>query len=306
MTLTIRPFRPEDATVVAAVLRVAAPYWVFSAAALRWQSTRGAPAARQRMLLAEVDGEVVGVARTGLLHESAEPGLGYANLNVLPERRGGGVGSALLAAAEQRLRAIGARVAYAKVVDEPAAVGFAERHGYQRGRSTTHLRLDLTSGALPPVSVPPGVRITTAATLAGDPRPLYEADLDASRDEPGDVGMDAIDFADWRTTYWDRPNLDWTLTTVAICDGVVAAFTFALTDGSDRYQSGMTGVRRAYRGRGLAGAVKRSALHRAAEAGFTTALTSNDAGNEAMLAINRRLGYAPVAVEWRYRRTLFR
>jgi RimJ/RimL family protein N-acetyltransferase len=168
------------------------------------------------------------------------------------------------------------------------------------------LGLDLTAGVPPPPPPPSGVWITTAEALTQNPRPLYEADLDASRDEPGDVGMDAIDFADWRTTYWERPDLDRTLTTVAICDGVVAAFTFALTDCSDRYQSGMTGVRRAYRGRGLAGAVKRSALHRAAEAGFTTALTSNDAGNEAMLAINRRLGYAPVAVEWRYRRTLFR
>ncbi|BCL12766.1 GNAT family N-acetyltransferase [Micromonospora sagamiensis] len=306
MTVTIRRFRPEDATDVAAVLRVAAPYWVFSAVALRWQAAHGAPAARHRMLLAEVDGEVVGVARTGLLHESAEPGLGYANLNVLPQRRGRGVGSALLAAAEERLRAIGVRVAYAKVTDDPAAVGFAERHGYRRGRATTHLRLDLATGALPAPPALPGVRIASAATLAGDPRPLYEADLDASRDEPGDVGMDATGYADWRTTYWDRPDLDRTLTTVAICDGVVAAFSFALTDGSIRFQSGMTGTRRAYRGRGLAGAVKRAALHRAAEAGFATALTSNDAGNEAMLAINRRLGYVPVAAEWRYRRTLFR
>jgi GNAT superfamily N-acetyltransferase len=306
MIVTIRQFRPEDATTVAAVLRLAAPYWVFSPAALRWQATHGAPAERHRMLLAEVDGEVVGVARTGLLHESAEPGLGYANVTVLPLRRGGGVGSALLAAAEDRLRAIGTRVAYAKVVDEPAAVGFAERHGYQRGRRRAHLRLDLAAGVPPMPSAPAGVRVTSAAVLGDDPRPLYEADLDASRDEPGEVGMDETGYADWRTTYWERPDLDRSLTTVAMCDGLVAAFTFALTDGSDRYQSGMTGTRRAYRGRGLAGAVKRVALLRAAEAGFTTALTSNDAGNEAMLAVNSRLGYVPTAGEWRYRRTLSR
>ncbi|SCL19293.1 Acetyltransferase (GNAT) family protein [Micromonospora pallida] len=305
MTVTIRQFRPEDATTVAAVLLVAAPYWVFSPAALCWQAAHAAPAERHRMLLAEVDGEVVGVARTGLLHESAEPGLGYANVNVLPLRRGGGVGSALLAAAEERLRTIGARVAYAKVVDEPAAVDFAERRGYQRGRRRAHLRLDLAAGVPPVPSVPAGVRIASAADLA-DPRLLYEADLDASRDEPGEVGMDETGYADWRTTYWERPDLNRALTTVAICSGVVAAFSFALTDGSDRYQSGMTGTRRAYRGRGLAGAVKRVALRRAAETGFTSALTSNDAGNEAMLAVNRRLGYVPIASEWRYRRALSR
>ncbi|MEU4569520.1 GNAT family N-acetyltransferase [Micromonospora sp. NPDC023956] len=305
MTITVRDFRPGDAAEVAEVLRAAAPHWVFSAAALRWQATHGAPAARHRMLLAEADGAVVGVARTGLLHESAEPGLGYANVNVLPPRRGRGVGTILLEAAERRLRAIGARAAHAMVTDEPG-VAFAERHGYRRGRGRTRLGLDLTAG-VPPVPPPPsGVRITTAEILVRDPRPLYEADLEVSRDEPGDVGMDAIRYPDWRVTYWDRPDLDRTLTTVATCDGAVVAFTFALTDGSTRYQSGMTGVRRAYRGRGLARAVKHAALCRAAEAGYTIALTSNDAGNAAMLAVNDRLGYAPVATEWRYRRTLSR
>ncbi|WDZ84170.1 GNAT family N-acetyltransferase [Micromonospora cathayae] len=306
MSVTVRPFQPSDAVVVAAVLRDAAPYWVFSPAALAWQAEHAPPAERWRLLLAEVDGTVVGVARTGLLHESAEPGLGYASLNVLPTYRRQGVGAALLTAAERRLREIGARTAYGKVADEPAAVAFAERWGYRRGRRSLCLARDLTAGLPPALPPAPGVRIVSAAELAGDPRPLYEADLAVSRDEPGDVGMDDTSFADWRLSYWDRPDLDRTLTTVAFHDGLVVAFSLALTDHSARYQSGMTGTRRAYRGRGLARAVKLAALWQAAAAGYRTALTCNDAENSGMLAINAQLGYLPVGAEWRYRRTLVR
>ncbi|MER5704482.1 GNAT family N-acetyltransferase [Micromonospora sp. NPDC002296] len=80
------------------------------------------PAGRRRprrrafgALLAEVDGVPVGLARTGLLHGSAEPGLGFVNLAVRPDRRGRGAGSALLAAAGRRLAGLGVRRAYATV-----------------------------------------------------------------------------------------------------------------------------------------------------------------------------------------------
>jgi RimJ/RimL family protein N-acetyltransferase len=93
---------------------------------------------------------------------------------------------------------------------------------------------------------------------------------------------------------------------VALVDDVVVAFSFALTHNRDRYQSGMTGPRRACRGMGLARPVKLAALRRARHAGYRHAVTSNDADNEAMLAINRRLGYRVVGGEWQYRRELRR
>ncbi|WP_446215893.1 GNAT family N-acetyltransferase [Micromonospora sp. IBHARD004] len=298
-----RPFRPADAPAVAALLRAANPHSVFTPELITWQVTAGPAAERYALLVAESAGEVVGVARTGLLHESAEPGLAFANVTVHPGWRGGGAGSALLAAAEERLVGLGARTAYAKVADDPVAVGFAERRGYRRGRRALFLRLELAAAALPDLPVPPGVELATAADLA-HPRPLYEADLDAARDEPGDVGMDDISYPDWLAAYWHRPDLDRALTCLAILDGVVAAFSLALTDGRHGYQSGMTGTRPAHRRAGLAGLVKVAALRRARRAGFRYAVTTNDAGNDAMLALNRRLGYRTVAGEWRYLRNL--
>ncbi|NBE83576.1 GNAT family N-acetyltransferase [Micromonospora rubida] len=190
---------------------------------------------------------------------------------------------------------------YARVDAAPADLAFAERHGYRRGRRSQLLLRDLAA-PLPPAPPPvPGVRLLSAADLP-DPRPLYEADLDAARDEPGEVGMDEIGYADWLATYWERPDLDRALTTVAVVDDEVAAFGIALTDGRDCYQSGMTGTRRAYRRRGLARLVKHAGLTRARAAGFRCAVTLNDAGNDAMLGLNAGLGYWPVAAQWRYRR----
>ncbi|MGR6320936.1 GNAT family N-acetyltransferase [Micromonospora soli] len=309
MPLTVRPFRPADAPAVAEVLRAAAPHHLVTPELIAWQAV-AAPAAERHALLVADDstgsrrgGELCGVARTGLLYESAEPGLGFANVSVHPGRRGRGVGTALLTAAERRLVGLGVVTAYAKVADDPVAVGFAERRGYRRGRRAVQLRLELATATLPDLPAVPGVELITAGKLT-DPHPVYEADLAAAADEPGDVPMDHISYPDWLAAYWDRPDLDRELTSLAMVDGDVVAFSVALTDGRDGYESGMTGTRPGHRRAGLAGLVKLASLHRARRAGHRYALTTNDAANDAMLAINRRLGYRTVGAEWRYLRSL--
>ncbi|MEO3777865.1 GNAT family N-acetyltransferase [Micromonospora sp. B11E3] len=304
MTLIVRPFVDGDAEGVADLLRAALPHLVATPELIRWQAGGAKAAERFAALVVEADGPPVGVARTGLLYESAEPGLGFVNLAVRPERRGRGVGSALLAAAEERLVGIGVTTAYATVADLPADRAFAERRGYRPGRHSRLLLRDLAATPLPPAPPPvPGVTVCGAADLP-DPRPLYEADLDAARDEPADVVMDDIGYADWLAAYWHRPDLDRELTTVAVVDDAVVAFSVALTDGRYLYQSGMTGTRSAYRRRGLARLVKHAGLTRAQAAGFRHAVTINDAGNEAMLGVNDWLGYRPVAGHCRYARHL--
>ncbi|MGC4789102.1 N-acetyltransferase family protein [Micromonospora sp. DT178] len=303
MVPTLRAAGPSDLVPVVDLLRAARPHLVVTPELLAWQAT-GKPTERFGMLVAETADGIAGVARTGLLYESGEPGLGFVNLVVRPEGRGRGVGSALLAAAEERLAGLGVRRAYARVVDEPAPLAFAERRGYRPGRRSVILGLDLAAAVLPAApAAPAGVRLGTAADLV-DPRPLYEADLAAAADEPGDVGMDEISFDDWRAAYWDRPDLDRALSTVATADGVVVAFSLALTDRRDRYLSGMTGTRSGWRGRGLARAVKHASLRAARSAGLRWASTINDAGNDAMRTVNAWFGYRPVSAEWRYLREL--
>ncbi|NGN68406.1 GNAT family N-acetyltransferase [Streptomyces sp. A7024] len=298
MSLQIRDFRPEDAAAVAEVRRAAVPM-VITAEGIMWRWRSAPEAMRLRLLVAELDGQVVGEVPAMLAHESSTPGQGMAHTHVHPDFRRRGAGSALLAEAEKHLAAVGATTVFAYTDDEPGALAFAERHGYRRTRRSHFLGLDLTTAELPPLAdPPPGITLHPASALAADPRTLYEADAETTQDEPADITVDRMGYDDWLQTTWRGPELDKDLTTVVMSGTEVVAFTLAYTDGRGRYMSGGTGCRRTHRGRGLAKLVKNASLHRARETGITKALTGNDETNSPMLAINTWLGYHPTSAEW--------
>jgi GNAT superfamily N-acetyltransferase len=190
------------------------------------------------------------------------------------------------------------------VLDEPADLAFAERHGYARRRSAHFLRLDLANATLPdPPPPPPGVELRTAADFADDPRPMFELDAETLADEPSDVDIEFTDYEAWLAETWRHPLLNRELTSVAVADGRPVAFSVAYTDGT-RYSTAMTGTVRAHRGRGLAKLTKTESLRRARAAGYTEALTGNDTDNGPMLAVNKWLGYEICGTEVRHVREL--
>lgn len=307
MTLIVRDYRAADAEAVAEARRSAFPYLVTTPETVAWTVAGAPPEQQYRLLVAEADGQVVGCCATGVFHDSSEPGQTFAQTVVRADARGTGAGSALVSAAEERLAGLGAAKVFAWTLDEPRCVTFAERRGYRRGGSSRVQRLDLAGAALPPLdlqSLPDDVELRTAADFADDPHPLYEADVECTEDEPGDVRFTGPPYAEWLALTWEHPALDRELTSVAVVDGAVAAFSVAHTDRRGRYWSGMTGTRRAFRGRGLAKLTKNDSLHRARAVGCVEAFAGNDGGNEPMLAVNKWFGYTPVATRWRYVREL--
>lgn len=310
MTLTVRPVGPgdrSDAEAFARVRMLAFPYMFFTADSLAHMLANVSPDAHYVALLAEEDGEVIGTAQVLLLTETAEPGHATLNVYTRPDRTGRGAGSALVSAGEEHLASVGAEKIHSWILDEPANRRFAEQRGYVPGSTAQFLRLDLTTGSLPPVpAVPPGVELRTAADFADDPRPVFELDAEAVLDEPGDVAWEFTDYEVWLRETWHNPLLRHDLATVAVADGRPVAFTAVRGDGGTRYGSAMTGTSRAWRGRGLAKLVKADSLHRARAAGFTEAHTGNDRTNGPMLAVNKWLGYEICAQEVQYARVLGR
>lgn len=306
MTVIVRDVRAEDAEGFARVRRAALPFMLVTAEQLAFDWAHAHPDGHHRPLVAVTeDGEIIGTAQVRIAHDAPEPGIGSVNVYVDPAHQGRGAGTPLLRAAEEHLAEQGARTLYSWVLDTPGNRAWAERRGYAPSRSAHFLRLDLTTAELPPLQSPPaGVELRTAEDFAADPRPLFELDAVTTADEPSDVGAELDDYAHWLETTWGHPHFDRSLTTVAVVDGVPAAFAAAQTDGLGRYCSGMTGTAPAFRGRGLAKLAKNASLHRARAAGCTEAFTSNDAGNEPMLAINRWFGYEIGAVEVRHVRTI--
>ena len=89
----------------------------------------------------------------------------------------------------------------------------------------------------------------------------------------------------------DRPEA----TFVAVADGEVVGYAkFSLTDAqpTTAYHD-MTGVRRAWRGRGVAGALKAAELRWAKEHGYELLRTQNEERNTPIRRLNERFGYRP-------------
>ncbi|MFE9876710.1 GNAT family N-acetyltransferase [Streptomyces sp. NPDC005784] len=308
MTVIVRELRrgdPVDAAGFARIRHQALPFMLFTPESIAYDVEQAHPDSHYRPLLAEEDGELIGTAQVGLVHDSPEPGQGSVNIHVHPERTGRGAGSLLARTAEEQLAALGATRLHAWVSDAPAYRAFAEKRGYRAARSAHFLRLDLANGTLPPLQPPPpGVELRTGADFGDDPRPLFTLDAETLLDEPSDLGREFTDYEAWLAETWRHPLLSHELTSVALVGGRPAAFSAARTDGGSRYATVMTGTGRAFRGRGLAKLAKNHSLHRARAAGFTDAFTGNDAGNGPMLAINKWFGYEICATEVKYVRDL--
>jgi GNAT superfamily N-acetyltransferase len=301
----LHPDAPADCEAFARIRDEALPFVLLTGEAIAYNLRHAHPDSHYQPLLARVDGEAVGSAQVGVVHDSPQPGQAYLNIYVRPDREGRGAGTALVRAAEERLRGLGVTEVYSWVLDTPANRAFAERRGYRASRSAHFLRLDLTDGSLPPLqSPPPGVEVLPGTAFAADPRPLFALDAETLADEPSDVDYELTDYEDWLRGTWHHPLTSHELTSVVVVDGRPAAFTMARTNGGTRYGTVMTGTARAHRGRGLAKLAKNDSLHRARAAGCTEALTGNDDGNGPMLAINKWFGYEICATEVRHVRTL--
>ncbi|SCG56976.1 GNAT family N-acetyltransferase [Micromonospora coxensis] len=291
--MRIRTAVPEDAAEVVALRAVVHPYLVRGIESTRRMITEPPPGEEWTAFVAEVDGRVVGWASAYRNTQTSAPDLGeIALLHVHPEHRGRGAGHALLDAALDHLRSIGARRVLTTARSE--GLPFAHRHGFTPSREVRYSALDLRP--VPPMpQPPPGVRLLSAAQV--DPRALYRLDATASPDVPGDVPVDAMSYESWQHDVWHNPGFDREASTVAETAGTLVALSLVKRDG-DRMWSEFTATLPQHRGRGLARLTKQAALHLAATRGVRTAYTSNDEANAPMLAVNDRLGYRPVASQW--------
>jgi GNAT superfamily N-acetyltransferase len=110
-------------------------------------------------------------------------------------------------------------------------------------------------------------------------------------DIPTEGGVEAWPFERWRSAVLDAPTALPEAAVVAVANGEVvgSAVLAALSDGGAEH--GLTVVRRAWRGRGIATALKSAQIEWARRTGYKELHTSNDETNLSMRSINARLGY---------------
>ena len=289
-SMTIRPLELErDADDLVRLVLDVAPTAVVNRQEIVHRLSTFPERAQARIWVAEVGGEVVGrvdVCRNFFSKDSRSCFVGVA---VRSDHRRQGLATRLFALAEAHAAQLGAEGLLGTFYENPAGVAFASTRSFRQMRAETESILDpRTVTELPPADV--DLRPVSEV----DPPLVHAVDVEATLDVPQTETVDHIPYDEWRQYVLENPLFAPEGSFVAMVDDVAAAVSLLVADPeSGRAMNMFTGTLRAYRGRGLALAVKLATTHWAAANGITRIVTDNDETNAAMLAINRRLGYEP-------------
>ena len=235
------------------------------------------------MLLAYRDGELAGSA----FASRSDLGGGAAMPRVLPEHRRQGVGTALLRRCAEHLAALGFKDIGSRIDDE-GSFAFAQVFGFQEtGRDVEQVRAVGSDEPWP--DIPTGVELVS---LVERPelqlRTYHELALQAIADIPTPRPI-VVTEEQWQREWITTPEGSF----VALADGEIVGCAGVIrdTDRPERAENSLTAVRRDWRGRGLARALKLATIAWASEQGLTEVYTWTQKGNENMRAVNERLGY---------------
>jgi GNAT superfamily N-acetyltransferase len=238
-------------------------------------------------LLAAVDGDDVGSVAVSVFTPDAEDALTL--LTVLPAARGRGVGAALYAAASAWLETRGLDTIDARVEEDDAeSLAFAKRRGFVEQWRESGLELDVRTAQVA-FEPPEGVELVPLAERPELAGAVYAVACESMGDVPGHEGWQPPEPERFLQQHVLSPQTELTL---AVADGEVVGYAKLVVDGTRGVHS-MTAVRRAWRGRGVARALKTAQIAWAAAHGLERLETTNERRNDPMLKVNRALGYRP-------------
>jgi GNAT superfamily N-acetyltransferase len=233
------------------------------------------------LLIAELD---EGLAGSGLSVRSDISDRFFLAPRVLPNRRRHGVGTALLRELVAHAESYVDEVSL--VVEDEGSCAFAERFGFgEVGRQVEQVKV---LGEEPPAaSLPTGVEAVSVRERPELLRESYELAsqgyADLATDRPASISL-----RQWLHEEATLPEGSF----VALAGKEIVGFSGLLEhDNPGTAEDGLTVVRRDWRRRGLALALKQLELAWAADNGYTEVVTWTQTGNEGMRRLNEQLGY---------------
>jgi mycothiol synthase len=299
MSLTVRPADYEDEAEligIADVVNATDPDWPTSVDEMRWTDSTYPGTIR---LIAELDGRPVGVATAGRIdvYPPEYDGL-WGSVDVLAEARGRGVGSALLRGLAHEAYAAGKGHLHMTASEgRPESIDFLKHRGFVEIERQRMARLELAAVERPSAQPPPDLELTDLARRPDLVAGVHRVAVETFPGIPGSDPLAAGDLTEFRARDVDRPGMPADAFVVAVdrVSGEVAGYaSLVFVAGSTtRAIHDMTAVRAAWRGRGLATAMKRATIAWAIDHGLTALETGTDEANGAMQAVNARLGYEP-------------
>jgi mycothiol synthase len=226
------------------------------------------------------------VVGSGLSDKSDLAGHASITARVFPGFRRRGIGTALLKALDAHAVTLGFPQAVANADDEGSAA-FAERFGFREiDRQIEQVR---NIGEEPPPVIPDGVAIVSVAERPELWSVAYETVAAEAFQDMAVVSPVSATAEEWAREWMTEPAA--TFLALAGDEVIGCAGLLPDTDEPHRAENALTAVRRNWRGRGVAAALKRVTLAWAASHGITEVYTWTQIGNADMRRLNEHLGY---------------
>jgi len=302
--MKIREFAAQDFPAIVRIHNAIYPHDATTPEAWAQADAQRHAKCKQRRWVALYDTRVVGFAGYSQHIFDYHPLKFHVTLQVLPDFRRQGIGSALydqLLAGLRPLDPLKLRAdGYGNLLD---GVRFLERRGFVEVFRERPLNLDAMACDPRPFSGledklrAQGIEIKTLRDLQGDPRrdrQVYDLYWEATGDVPSEAEIKPMDFETW---------VEWTLKDPLVPhDGYFIAVhnneyvglsEFGKYRASDALQAGLVGVKRAYRRRGIALALQLKGIAYAKANGHPLIKTSTSVTNRPMLCLYERLGFVP-------------
>jgi mycothiol synthase len=236
------------------------------------------------IVLADLDGETVGC---GVAGRSGFGGRAFIAARVLPAHRRRGVGAALVEALAEHARTLGVSGvnAFVDAADE-AGLAFVRRYGLEE--VDFQLEQVRVVGDEPAPTPPAGV---TLVALGNRREELLHAAWPVAQEGYADIPTPQpmeVRLEEWLRDEATLPDGSF----VAYAGNDLVGYAGLMKRAEEgTAEHGLTVVRRDWRGRRVAAALKRAELHWASRNGIRELVTWTQRGNEAMQRLNQRLGY---------------
>jgi GNAT superfamily N-acetyltransferase len=239
-------------------------------------------------LIAEQDGEPVAAAFVERHGENVEGPVAWISVRVLRQHRRRGVGTALFRELSALARADGkSELVFSARHDDADSLDFLGKRGFVEALRMRESTLELAQAATS-FAPPTGIELVPFTPELDDE--IYDVALDVARDVP--VAQESFEIGSveqWRAEQLPKGTLR-DCSFVATVGGAPIGYAILIAGHDGEGLHSMTGVRRTWRRRGIALALKQAQVDAAKAAGLRTLRTANAVQNP-MLRVNERLGF---------------
>ncbi|MEF8873920.1 MAG: GNAT family N-acetyltransferase [Candidatus Thermoplasmatota archaeon] len=300
--LTIRKFDDSDAEDISRVHNLLYPDMKQSVESFRLGDENRADKCKHQRYVAELDGEVVGHGLYTQTEWNYQEGKFRIDIEIHPDYQGEGYGSKLYRHLMDELEEYDPvkLVCYAKE-DKESSIRFLKDRGFESFMREWISMLDVDEfdpeeyAGLEEKLAEKDIVLTSLKELEHgeeNKRKLYELHEELYEDVPTHDEYTGMDYDRYIESVFDRSEPFFEGIIIAVKDGeFIGMCRNILNQEDDSLFTWLTGVKREYREKGIATAMKVKAIKKAKEKGIPKIKTSNETGNEAIVNLNDELGF---------------